>query len=98
MSTQTHINIDSLCWRQTSCTVVTLQGNYVSCHSGRCRATKGLIRMIIKISDPSNCQQLQAKYATENEEVYGHLCSRQQRESDDDNVGPHDNITVDAAQ
>ena len=33
----------------SSCTVGILQGNYVSCQSGRCRATKGHSRKIIKI-------------------------------------------------
>ena len=32
----------------SSCTVGILQGNYVSCQSGRCRATKGHSRKIIK--------------------------------------------------
>ena len=79
----------------SSCTVVILQGNYVSCQSGRCRATKGHSRKIIKISDPSNCQHLQAMYA--NEELWSHLYNSQY-DSDDDNIDPHDNITVDPAQ
>ena len=90
MSTQMHINIDSqfsvLASDKTSGNAVMLQGNYVSCQTERCPATEGRTTKI----------KLQTKYA--NEDVYGHLCSRQQHDTDDDNIGPNDNIIVDAAQ
>ena len=65
-----------------SASLVTLQGQRISCKNGQCRALKGNTRKIISVGDPTNCQHIKAMDA--NRESWSGLCPSVGFEDDSD--------------